>query len=126
MENREKEEELRRWSDMVASATINYNILTARRGQELVEIKYLLRDVKPLVEGLPNDEKQKALDLLNSCLGKIGSIVKDQYVHYHNGPEVALQLRNESSDYLSEAEQRQLKKFAFQLKHFDFLQTLEM
>ena len=36
---RGSDNERRRWADLLASTQVNYNILIARRGQELLEVK---------------------------------------------------------------------------------------
>ena len=112
MSNEARDTERRCWSDMVASAVLNYNILEARRGQELTELRFQLLDLLDVTnaEGVPADLKNKMSPVLSTVTDKLKAVVKDIYVHFHHGPETALQLRQDSSGYLSEAEQKTIKK----------------
>lgn len=113
MNRRERDDERRQWADMVASATANFNILSARNGQELVNARI---DVEDVLAGLKGDEdisreKRDALHgLLEASVTKMQCVIKSLYVHIQYGAGVALELRQASTSYLSEDESRLAKK----------------
>ena len=107
---REKDAEKRRWSDIVAAESVNYNTLMARRAQELVNVKYDLAEVRQAVAASAIVEKEKYVALMNKSEAALKDVIKDIFIHVQNGPEAALQLKTDSGSYLTESEQRQLKK----------------
>ena len=113
MNRRERDDERRQWADMVASATANFNILSARNGQELVNARIDVEDVLAGLKGYEDisREKRDALHgLLEASVTKMQCVIKSLYVHIQYGAGVALELRQASTSYLSEDESRLAKK----------------
>ena len=107
------DEEYRRWANLVACASSNYNILMARRGQDLLRAKSKLEAVKFDVTGDGDLSMEKRTELgvqVEASLAIIRDVMKDQFIHINHGAEAAFQLKHENNEYLSEEESKQLKK----------------
>lgn len=77
----DNEKERTKWNDLVASSTVNYNILMSRRGQELVGVKQDLMHIKQMVNDYSEEKKVEILNKIQKDLDKLGEVIKDVHIH---------------------------------------------